>query len=772
MKHIAYADRKQDMNAAISFLFSENEKFICYRTEPGYGITAFFHRICYLLQSTENVVCLFSELSDNVRSPIHEACRKIVIKNGTLYQSLQMYADECYGEYSQTLLDSMVQDLPALGNTLVHLLDNPKSLPIYSGCYSDVIKQLFFELVKRELADKTVILFIDNVQNIDNSSMYDIMALAEQNNVKVIMSQTGNSTLLEKLLLELEIKSSLRYVDFNEPSIECVQELWKNQNRIISNSNAQLLIQQTQGNIRQIIHAAQYGNIPIMHGHSMIANEILTFIYILQQPVSLNEILMMLTDSPTCSFVDCAAVKQSVGVLVQKGLLSCILHFDGEEVYYARIRDDNQRFWNSLILNDADALIYQDIIFRYLSVKKKHSIGELVKLYELASIIAPNRKTHWGRELLIESIKLGYPISTEWINTVRTLPEAENQFLCAICLYKKWKYKDALDVITKVWPQIQDNRDARILHGLILNRCRQHQFADEIIWDLISTSSDINEKAVLLSIAVSNCIHGGNEDKARKIVEDYSTSINCSSQYGYFLRNSATLYQDISAEEKWKDAVKSFQQFNDEYGELTTYANMARIYIRKGNACYAKTCLEKAYNGLMPYGMEQLHIVSNNLAVAYLYCGDITNAKKHLRIAKVIAKTIMPQTYITINECCIMLEERRPNQALENLLKLKNNVDASNLHRLKGRYYLALAGLYCLQGDFSNALIALGHAETFISAFSQLRKCIRECCTEKTVPLIMNSRQYFTPAYLEYWIANPLSIMSGNALTAKALVYN
>lgn len=769
MKHIAYADRKQDVNAAISFLLSENEKFICYRAEPGYGITAFFHRICYLLQSTENIVCLFSELSDNARSPLHEVCKKIVIKNGTLYQSLQMYADECYGEYSQTLLDSMVQDLPALGNTLVYLLDHPKSLPIYSGYYSDAIKQFFFELVKRELSSKTVILFIDNAQNIDNSSMYDILALAEQNNVKVIMSQTGNSSLLEKLLLELEIKSSLRYVDFSEPPIECVQELWKNQNRNISNSNAQLLIQQTQGNIRRIVHAALYGEIPVMHSHNMVANEILTFIQVIQGPVSLNDILVMLKDSPTCNFIDYAVVTKTVNNLVQNGFLSCILHFDGEEIYYARIRDDNYKLWDSLIPNDADALIYQDIIFRYLSSKKIHTISELVKLYELAGVVAPRQKAHLGRELLIEGLKLGYPISTEWIDSVRTLPEPENQFLCAICLYKKSKYKDALSVITKVWPHIQDNRDARILYGLVLNRCREHQHADEIIWDLISTSSDINEKTILLSIALSNCIHGGNEDKARKIVEDYGSSVNSSSQYGYFLRNSATLYQGKTAEAKWEAAIKSFQQFNDEYGELTTYANMARVYIRKGNAYYARACLEKAYNGLMPYGTEQLHIVSNNLGVAYLYCGDISNAKKHLRIAKVIAKSIMPQTYVAINECCIMLEENHPDCALDNLLILKKAVDTSNLHRLKGRYYLALAGLYCLQGDFSNSFIALTTAETFISSFSHLRGCIRKCCIEKTAPLITNARQYFTPAYLEYWIANPLSIMSGNILTPKAL---
>ena len=770
MKYISYADRKTEVNSALSLLMSKNEKFICYRTESGYGVTAFFHRICYLLQSTENIVCLYSELSDNVRSPLHEACKKVVIKNGTLYHSLQMYADTSYGEYSQTLLDSAVQDLPALGNTLAHLLERPKALPIYSGYYSDVFKQFFFELVKKELNDKTVVLFIDNVQNIDNNSIYDILALADIDNVKVIMSQTGESNLLEKLLLELQIKSRLRYVDFDEPSVECVQELWESQNRNISKSDAQLLIQQTHGDIRKLVHSALYGKLPVVKNHNMIANEILTFIYILQAPISFNDILAMVHDSPTCSFIENTTIKQTIEELVQNGYLSCVFHFDGEASYYARVKDENRKLWNSLILNDADALIYQDIVYRYLCTKQSYTINDLIKLYELSGIIDPNRKAYWGKKILIESLKLGYPISIEWIDSVKVLLDPETQFLCALCLYKKWKYKDALDIMEKVWPQVQDNRDAQILYGLLLNRCRQHKKADEIICNLILSSSSIDEKAVLLSIAISNCIHGGNEDKAREIVENHSLSISSSSRYGYFLRNSATLYQDNVAEKKWEDALKVFQQGKDEYGELTTYANMARIYIRKGDPFYAKSCLERAYNGLMPYGIEQLHIVSNNLAVAYLYCDDILNAKKFIRMAKVIAKSVMPQTYISINECFIMLEEKQPEKALENLLKLKNDVNASNLPRLKGRYYLALAGLYCLHKDFSSALKSLFYAETFTSSFLQLRRSIRECCNKKTASIIDDYRKYFAPAYLEYWIFNPLSIMSDKPLTMETFV--
>ena len=768
MKHITFVDRKAYINSAVSFLISDDEKFICYRSEPGYGITAFFHRLCFLLQSTQSTVCLYSELSDNNRSPLHDICRNLTIHNSVLCQNLQMYADEYYGEYTQPLINSVAQDIPILGNTLSYLLDSPKALPIYSGFYSDVLKQLFFELIKNELVNKTVLLFIDNVQNIDNDSLYDVLALAELKNVKVIMSQTGRSDLLEKLLLEIQIKSNLRYIDFVEPTVECVQELWESYQRNISQNNAQRLIQQSHGDIRKIVYSAIYGYLPMLNNLSDLAKEILALIRIFQSSIKYSEIVVMLDDSPTYSFVDATIIRQTINDLVQKGFLLRILRFDGEESFRARIASDNKEFWDTFKLNDADKLIYQDIVYRFLCSKETYTIYELTNLYTLSNFVAPHRKAHWSRELLIESLKLGYPICYEWIDSAKSLSDLRTQFFCALCLYKKWKYNDALAVMSSVWPQIQNNRNAKILYSLILNRCRQHKKAESIIWDLISTSSDVNEKAILLSMAVSNSIHDGNEEKARKIVEDYSASIYSSSHYGYFLRNSATLYQDEIAEEKWADALILFRQSNDNYGELTTLANMARVYIRKGDTNYARSCLEQAYNGLMSYGMEQLHIVSNNLAIACYSCGDTQSAKKYIRIAKVIAKSIMPKTYITINECYIMIKDSPIKQALAKILDLKTEVDASNLHRLKGRYYLALSGLYCLQGDFLAANDALIHAEIYTKSFSGLRKNIRKNCVEKKYPSINEYKYYYAPAYLEYWIANPLSILSQNILTSEA----
>ena len=100
------------------------------------------------------------------------------------------------------------------------------------------------------------------------------------------------------------------------------------------------------------------------------------------------------------------------------------------------------------------------------------------------------------------------------------------------------------------------------------------------------------KKAVLLSITISNCIHSGNEDKARQIVLDYEAELIKSKLYGYFLRNSATLFQGETANSYWEKSITAFQSASDKYGELTTVVNMSRVLIRSGNSCRGKVAHE------------------------------------------------------------------------------------------------------------------------------------------------------------------------------------
>lgn len=126
-----YADRKDELNDAIGLIFNPKLKIIVYKTCPSYGITAFFHRVQWTLKSTNDILCFYSELSETTRSPIHKIMKDISIKKGELYQSLQLYTDENYGEYEESLSKNIVKDLPALGETLSCIFDEKKAMPIY-----------------------------------------------------------------------------------------------------------------------------------------------------------------------------------------------------------------------------------------------------------------------------------------------------------------------------------------------------------------------------------------------------------------------------------------------------------------------------------------------------------------------------------------------------------------------------------------------------------------------------------------------------------------
>ena len=323
--------------------------------------------------------------------------------------------------------------------------------------------------------------------------------------------------------------------------------------------------------------------------------------------------------------------------------------------------------------------------------------------------------------------------------------------------------------MTQIWPEICDKRDGAILYALTLNRCRKHTEAQEILYKLIKSSKNSYEKALLLSVIISNTVHLGREKEAQQIFWNNKDSVCDSETYGYFLRNAATLFKGETAFICWNSALSFFRENRDEYGEYTTMVNMARAYVKKGQLPTAKDVLIKAYHGLLSYGKEKLHIVANNLGVVCALSKDFTNAKRYLYTAQIIAQSIMPRTYIAINQCRFALIENKPTVALDILLPFMNDIMKSNIPRLKYRYHLAVAGIYCILEDYEHSLSSLSIAEKYANNnFSQLRHKLKLFCTEKRVGIIEDWETVYPPAFLEYWIDNPLCLLSNNVLSTEA----
>lgn len=769
MNQIAYSDRREEVNQVIQLLLTERKKCILFRGTTGSGISAFLHRLIFLIQTTPNLVCFLSELSETSRSPVQSIIKNIIVNNGELLQSMQMYTDRMYGEREGNIIKGILEDTPYIGNTLSNIyFRDPKSLPLYTGHYSDITRHVFFTLVKEELSKKRIILLVDNAQYLDNDSIYDLLSILENPNSSILLAASEMTPLLNRLILDIEIQHEIVTFDFPLPSALLVQDVWANHNRYISTETANQLVHHVNGDIRKIIYCAKYGELPDMKYLGFLAHDILSILYILKGNIEFHSLCDMIKETPNFVESDANTLENTLHNLEVSGYIAVIHEMNHKKRYSARIRPDNRDVWDSLLVDTVDTLIYEDVVYKYLSKKSNLDLFELTRLFDLSCEIYPHAKLKWGKQLVLECLKNGYPLNDSWIQAIIGSKTLDNLFLGAICQFIRWNFQGSMQIMSQIWPEISDKRDGAILYALTLNRCRKHTEAQEVLYRLLESSKNSDEKGLLLSVIISNTVHLGREKEAQKIFWDNKENICNSKTYGYFLRNSATLFTGETADLCWNSALAFFREKRDEYGEYTTMANMARNYVKKGQLPFAKEVLAKAYHGLLSYGKERLHIVANNLGVVCALSKDSVNAKRYLYTAQLIAQSIMPRTYIAINQCRFLLIENKPDEALDILLSFMNDINKSNIPRLKYRYHLAVAGIYCILEEHEHALSTLLVAEKYANnSFTKLRKKIREFCTKKRTGMIQNWESFYPPAFLEYWIDNPISLLSDNFLSSE-----
>ncbi len=761
-----YADRKDELNDAIGLIFNPKLKIIVYKTCPSYGITAFFHRVQWTLKSTNDILCFYSELSETTRSPIHKIMKDISIKKGELYQSLQLYTDENYGEYEESLSKNIVKDLPALGETLSCIFDEKKAMPIYSGFYSDIIKEGFFYIVNYLSTQKRIYFFVDNIQFIDNDSIYDMIALSKMINITFVFSVQGEITgNAEKLLLELGAQNRIIERSFGIPSTICIKELGEKFSKNISDCYAKELQIKTQGNIRKIIYNINNSSY-IDLSKTKFKAEISSILLILNDEINETELYEIITTLPFSTLISYSEYEKTLDLLENDELLTHTYSVNKSKKYKIRYTKENADYWENLINNPADSLVYHSAVYNFLNSKQNLTHDEVLKLFEISQKYSFSHKDKWTIKATVSLLHRGLTISETLMQELQDLKSIEGQFLYAICLIKKLKYRDAKILLSNLSTNYNEERNIKKLYAFTLNRCREHSEAEKLLKMLLKSCKDIDEKALLLSLLVINNIHFGKEKKAKEV---FLQNINCSKltkskYFAYFLRNSATLFPYRKALLYWEAALNIFKENQDFYGEHTTICNMARCFIFN-DPQKANKMLQESYDFLLKYGLEQIHIVSNNLGISYLYCDDTFSAAKYLKLSIFIAKSIMPKTYATINYCGLLISQGRSDEAFDEMMILKDEVESSNLNRLKAKFYLSLSSIFYIKKDYANALQYLNETDKLTNKFGVIRRNLRNKI-EKQTPFDTNEwKEIFSPCFLEYWIIEPLALLSEDYLS-------
>lgn len=760
-EHIAYKNHNDEINELINILFENNTQIILYHSHEGYGNTAFIQRVMYLLHTTEKYQIFHAELSVSEHNPFHEAIKKIVCKNGKLYQRFQLFSDnENCSKDIPFIFSSIIKDITQ-SETLAALLQPQESIPIYAGFYQDRLKQNFFDLVNIISREHRIFFFIDNIQFMDNESLYELQALLQNSKVTLILFETGNGNIFNKFFDEINYKFSIIEISFPEPNINYVKELATLYNKTISDYEAASVLSINKKNIRKILCSIRQPEKNTTN--SILEDQLLKIIYLYDDYITAEKIFFIYNYTPYKGIVSKEEINNSITAIENKGMLHSITIFETREKQYKCISH------LKISIDIADQIILynalSDFYFSCIDIDYKH----LCQLYYInASLKYIERNKNIINNIFLKALKMGYKIPNDITIFANQLNNLETKVLLATYFFCNANYVQAKNLLEDILP-LYIHRSLEVIYAITLNRCRCHKLAEQKLSYLISSSTNIDEKTILVSFLISNHVHNRKIHDAQNLYMQYTEELKISIKYPYFLRNSATLFDYMTAYSLRNSALQLFKSANDFFGYYSTIINMTSYLISHESIQYTIGIIQKAFNELQQYNASQIHLAANNLGVCYLFANDYLNALKYLSLCLSTAKSIMPKGYASVNLSAIFIKNKQYDRAYNYLDSLKYKIQESSLARLKAHYYLQCTLLNYINENKALANSAMINTYKYCSttenskiykAVTLIKKNIENNISYKSE---MFSSLY-VPCYLEYWTINSIDVLSNDFL--------
>lgn len=761
MENLAYKNHDVEINELINLLLENKTQIILYNSHEGYGNTAFIQRVMYLLHVTQKYQILHAELSLSEQNPLHEVTKNIVCKKGKLYQRLQFFSDKqnCRQDVPVILM-SMIKDITR-SETLAALVAPQESIPIYAGFYQDRLKQNFFELVHIITKQQRLLFFVDNVQFMDNDSLYELQALLQNSQVTLILFKSGNGIFFDKFYDEVKYKFSEIEINFPEPDIIYVQKLATLYNKTLSEYEAVSILSESKKNVRKIL--CNIRKPETSNSKLMLEDQILKIITLYNDYITPQDLIQICRYTPYDGVITEAEISECIKSIEDKGLLQSITVLETREVKYRAVSFDN------VSIDIADRIIINRALSEYYNHCEYLDYKHLCHAWNLnSSLNLANRNNRFTEKILLYALKMGYKIPDEIIQYAKQQKNIKIQILSATFLFCNANYGQAKTILEDILIH-NTHRSLKVMYAISLNRCREHELAELELSNLITSSQSIDEKTILISFLISNHIHSRRLNDAKILYKKYSNELKASKKYPYFLRNAATIFDAMTAYNLRNTALKYFKESNDSFGYYSTIINMTGYFLKHKTTGYTISIIQKAFNELQQYNASQIHLAANNLGVCYLFAHDNLNALKYLSLCFGKARSIMPKGYAAINISAIFLHEKQYDKSHMYLDMVSDEIRNSKLARLKSHYYLQCALLEYADGNLSQANAAIINTNKYCSSTESQKSYTAVSLIKHNIE---NNISYtgemfsalFVPCFLEYWTINSIDALSEDFL--------
>lgn len=684
---------------------------------------------------------------------------------------------------SKEIAAAITASIPYVGRTLARGIKLAYPTLSYSA-YPSIAAEVFCEFLIELSAKHQVCMFLDNVQELDNWSaqLLSVTVGKAYRSIRYVAGFVSRnegraSNGDEFALRSRDVGYDVGVREFSKPDVEFIRLYALAQGIEWSQPLCKSIAVATSGDIYKIRSAVAAASGTTTDFSSVIASlptagaAILGLLTLAKQDIRRSDILALCMDD-SAVFVD---GEQEIDRILDDLSFNRLTRMtplpDGDQL--VSLGPSRQTMKDVLQLSLAETTRQEARLYDYFSraqrVSGRHSPAEVAPLlYRLAQRVAVEETDARLRDIIRLSLQMGSrSIAEEFVDRAIPVQESDlslRDYVAKLAFLISVKgYSRVLDLtanpLRKGWDQ---NRFVQIFRGIALNRRRFHAESEQLLAKLCETFSSLEELALLASYRIVGRIHANDITGARLIYLEYKDKLTGASNYGYFLRNGAEVYEAAEGVEILTKALTHHEQNQDEFGTATTLCNRGAKLAQTGRPESGLRDVERAYDSLEVFGVHHLGIVIGDLAHCFLYLGLYDQAEASCHKALRYMGKELPRAYTLTNLAAAQLLNEDRSEALSTIESVILDADNAKVDRVRQKIYLNGALISMFAGAPSEVVAslcdkALRHPDRRNPQMTKDRVATIQEFLEK--PLQLSPELFFSlysPCSIFYWYQNPL----------------
>ncbi len=736
-----YADRTYEYDTILKMIES-GIRSIFVETNEAVGITSF------LKAKFENYRMIYVDCNDAI--PILFAIiNQLSSEERT---KLQKTLNKKYGHREKRWLASIFSIIPYIGDFISDgvssLLEGKKTFSIGDIDTEKALQSVIPEFIENISTKLPICIAFDNAQAINAKEADEILYLAENTTAIIIFAITSQKNEIYKIKSNfLNKKITCGDINFPSPSIELVMKLSQYQGKELSCEEARNIISFCSGNIYKIRECVETGSFDSGFIYNVIESGIISVCDIYHTVIEKNRLFEIL-----CSYreliLNYMSFQNSIDKLSAYGIIE-------DSVVNIKIIGANHPIATEIRNNNIEHIIYQKIVYEYLSKNNPSNLHELKLLYLLSLDYESQRSREWLELLILNTMENQLSIDRDLLERLSLY---DVSLLRIVAYTYVREYSRALKDLDEFKKNHLLSSDIQRLYAVLLNRCRKHKKAEKFLTHCLA-GVDNN---IIAAYLISNYVHQEKIVEAEEFIKDYVKHAPFEN-IGYVYRNGAAIkFSDLKY---FEVALEAFKNAEDDYGYNTTLCNFAIRRALTIDDCQCEKDLLTAKDYLERFNHSDLHIIYNNLGLYYILHKREKEAEKYLKIAEMKSATSMPSIFSRINQAALMLKQGFVKESKEYFDSIIISAPDAQVERVKQKYYINKLLIYYanaqkLEKHIENASV---HPDRYDPNYTKkILDFYRQRINKKEDYHSSDFDKLFCPCYLEYWYVNPLKLIDGN----------